>query len=135
MPDPVARFAEYRAQLANPPAESRLKPGEHCLGVVTPGRLMMVPAGSPGSMPANLRELATQLAPPLNVTAIGFTELKAVQANMAKALPHLIPLVALAHIGHSVVVFEGNLDAFKGALESADLLIVDSGMTPFLDPQ
>lgn len=137
IPDPPAFFAKLRIQIANTGAAARLKPGERCFGVVTPARMMViVPAGPPSSMPANLIDQVARLAAserPLNVTAIGFTELKPLQADMLKCLPMLAPLVGLAHLGHSVIVFEGSAGAFQGAIESVDMLIVDSGMLPFLE--
>jgi len=96
---------------------------------------MIVPAGAPGTMPANLLEQTTRLANssvPLKVTAIGFTDLAPLREGMMKCLPLLVPLVSLAHLGHSVIVFEGSEGAFEGAVQACDLLIIDSGMLPFI---
>lgn len=49
-----------------------------------------------------------------------------------KAIPFLGILFGLSYIGHSVWIFEGDATALAAGCRDADLLIVDSGMLPFL---
>jgi hypothetical protein len=129
-------FAKTRATIANPDPKAGIEPGQRCMAVVTPGRLMMMlPAPKPGAVPAQFVEQAQRLVPsdqPMNVVAVSFTDLKAMMADKLKCIPNLPQLLGLAFLGHSVFVFEGHPSAFETALAGADALIVDSAMIPFL---
>ncbi|MDQ3744083.1 MAG: hypothetical protein M3444_06860 [Acidobacteriota bacterium] len=52
--------------------------------------------------------------------------------DKSKAVPFLGILVGLAAIGHTVVVFEGHPSAFESGVRESNVLVVDSGMLPFL---
>lgn len=43
-------------------------------------------------------------------------------------------LLAFAYIGHAVWVFEGHFSALAAGCRDADLLLVDGGLVPFLQP-
>lgn len=60
-----------------------------------------------------------------------FASTSAADAN--KAIPFFGMLLGLAHIGHSVWIFEGHNSAIVAGCRDADLLIVDSAMLPFLE--
>jgi hypothetical protein len=104
--------------------------------VVTPGRMLMVqPCPPPGSMPAAQVASIEKLVPPTvrrNIAAIASTELKALMADPAKAIPFLGLLLGFAYIGHTVWVFEGHASALAAGCRDADVLIVDGGMVPHL---
>ena len=75
-----------------------------CVVIVTPGRLLMLqPCPSPGSMSdqqeAGMRQLLP--GPPRHVVAIGYTELTALQTDIAKAIPFIGMLLGLAYVGHA----------------------------------
>lgn len=59
-----------------------------------------------------------------------FPATSAIDGN--KAIPFLGILFGLSYIGHSVWIFEGHPTALAAGCRDADLLIVDSGMLPFL---
>jgi hypothetical protein len=54
-------------------------------------------------------------------------------AQASKAIPFLGLLTGLTYIGHYVWVFEGHPTAMAAGCREADVLIVDSGMTPHLE--
>jgi hypothetical protein len=106
--------------------------------IVTPGRMIMripAPRGMPDSALAGARELLKSAAP-LDVAVISYTRLEAIMAdeNRTKCIPFLGHLLGFAAAGHRVVVFEGHPSAFEVGVAGADLLLVDSGMVPFLQP-
>src|SRR5438045_4408767 len=72
-------FAKARTDIANAGVKEGLAPGQHCLGILTPGRLLMiVNAPMPGNVPDQFVAQVKALLPtdkPLNITAIGFTAL------------------------------------------------------------
>jgi hypothetical protein len=70
--------------------------------------------------------------PPLNVAVISYTYVPALIQDKAKAIPFLGFLVGFAAIGHTVVVFEGHPSAFESGVRGGDVLMVDSGMLPFV---
>jgi len=109
-----------------------------CVVVVTPGRLLMLrPCPAPGSMPKSQVTAIEKVIPPerkRRIAAIGYTELAAVQANIAKAIPFMGMLLGFAYIGHAVWVFEGHASALRDGCRDADVLLVDGGMLPCLAP-
>jgi hypothetical protein len=128
-------FRKARAQVEGG-SRPGLDPGQRCLGILTPGRMVMfVPAPKPGAVPAQFVEQVKKLLPfekPLQITAVAFTALEALMKDQAKCIPHLGQLLGFAYAGHNVVVFEGHPSAFAFALPESDVLLIDSGMLPFL---
>jgi hypothetical protein len=128
LPDMEGLFAKARVEIASA--------GERRIGIVTPGRMIMfVPAPRPGSIAKEFVAQVSQLLPsakPLNITFAGYTQLEALMQDKAKCIPQLGQLLGFAYIGHSVVVFEGHPSAFEYALRDSDVLMIDSGMLPFL---
>lgn len=129
VPDVAARFAEARRLLADPAAGRRI-------AVITPGRMIMLLAcPSPGSATPVMLAAIERLAPaaaPLDVVAISMTELGAVRANLAAAVPFAGYLLGMGYAGHSVAIFEGHPSALGAGCRGADLLLVDAAMAPFL---
>jgi hypothetical protein len=137
--DLEARFARARRIASGdevvPSPRGRVEGRRH-LVIVTPGRMcMMNPCPRPGVMQAEAVAAIERLAPsskPLTVAVIAFTELRAVRASLAGAIPFVGYLLGLAYIGHTVVVFEGHASALRAGCRDADLLIVDEAMIPAL---
>ena len=72
-----------------------------------------------------------------NVVAIAYTGFATGAAvpslqDASKSVPFLGILMGLSYIGHSVWIFEGHASALAAGCRDADVLIVDSGMRPFL---
>jgi hypothetical protein len=111
---------------------------QRCVVVVTPGRLLMLqPCPAPGSMPEERVEAIRKMISPerkRNIVAISYTELSALKANISKAIPFFGMLIGFAYIGHAVWVFEGHSSALVHGCQNADVLLVDGGMVPFLQP-
>lgn len=112
--------------------------GQRSVAIVTPGRILMYePCPPPGSMSdlqvAPMKKLMPP-EPPLNISAISYTFLEAFleDETKTKCIPFLGFLVGFAYIGHSVIVFEGHPSAFESGARNSDVLIVDSGMLPFI---
>ncbi len=139
-PDMRAVFVDARAAVANPDPKAGLESGQRCLGILTPGRMVIVvPAPKPGSVPAQFVEQVKLLLPsgrPLKIAAISFIDLNAfIKGGMPdrlKCIPNLPQLIGLAFVGHNIIVFEGHPSAFKFVLPDSDVLLIDSGMLPFL---
>jgi hypothetical protein len=104
--------------------------------ILTPGRLMMpVPAPAPGSVSKEMVQSVSHLLPPdppLAVSVISYTYVPALIQDKARAIPFLGFLVGFAAIGHTVVVFEGHPSAFESGVRGSDVLLLDSGMLPFI---
>ncbi len=138
LPDDIGSvFVKARAEIANPSAQQKLDPGQRCLGIVTPGRMVMiVPAPKPGTVPAQSVEQVRQLIPserPLNITVVSYTKLEPLMKDKAKCIPFLGELMGFAYLGHSVLVFEGHPSAFEAGVRGSDVLLIDSAMLAFLD--
>jgi len=111
------------------------------VALVGPDRLVMVlpvPACSP-AMDAQVPKLPIPLDRQCNITVIANTGLLcAVQGQppdiqkVAGAIPFFGLLIAWGYAGHCVWIFEGHPSALAAGLDHADLLLVDSGMLPFL---
>lgn len=110
--------------------------GGRSVAIVTPGRLTVTfPAPPPGSAGKSAEEAARKLMPPdppLNITAVSYTHVKALLEDKSRAIPFLGFLLGFAAIGHTVVVFEGHPSAFESGVRGSDVLLVDSAMLPFL---
>ncbi|MFL6257664.1 MAG: hypothetical protein ACJ74T_21885 [Pyrinomonadaceae bacterium] len=117
-------------------AELEQMKGRRAAVIVTPGRLMMsVPAPELASLPKDMVESARQMLspdPPKVVSVISYTYVPALIEDERKAIPFLGFLVGFAAIGHTVVVFEGHPSAFESGVRGSDVLLVDSGMVPFI---
>jgi hypothetical protein len=126
-------FAEARKAAA---AESETGRDPRRVVVVTPGRMLMLqPCPPPGTMAKSAVKQIEKVAPPKvkrKIAVIGYTELRAITSDVAKAIPFFELLSGLAYIGHSVWVFEGHRSALAEGCKVADLLIVDSAMVPHL---
>ncbi len=72
--------------------------------------------------------------PQKRVAAIGYTDLTALRTDISKAVPFLGMLLGLAYIGHAVWLFEGHPSALTHGSRDADVMIVDGGMVPHLQP-
>ncbi|HVO22460.1 MAG TPA: hypothetical protein VMW56_02400 [Candidatus Margulisiibacteriota bacterium] len=136
-PDTLAAvFDQARSTAAARPATGGARP--RCVVIVTPGRLLLLqpspPAGSmPESQAAGIKKLISP-EPQRNIAAISYTDLAALKANIAKAIPFVGILLGFAYIGHAVWVFEGHASALAHGCRNADVLLVDSGMLPHLPP-
>lgn len=129
--DMKAFFAEARSG-GSPEAQERE------VAVVTPGRMIMfLPSPTPGSMPKEEEEAIHQLLPsqqPLEISVVSYTRLEALMkdGDKTRCIPFLGYLLGFAYVGHRVVVFEGHPTAFEAGVQGTDVLIIDSGMLPFL---
>jgi hypothetical protein len=125
-------FIEARKRAAGtPPALIVVRP-DRTLGI------MPTPDHPPQSAVAGISHFVSP-AVRRNIAVIAYTgfsqetfaSTSAADAN--KAIPLFGLLVGLAHIGHSVWIFEGHSSAIAAGCRNADLLIVDSAMLPFLE--
>lgn len=107
------------------------------LVIITPGRNII----TSGELPPKDRLTSQQLdylsqIAPLNqswrIVAIGLTDLETFQIDAYQAVPILGVLEALVQIGHRVLLFEGHASALTSLCRSADLLIVEAGMLPYM---
>lgn len=108
------------------------------VAVVTPGRIIrLIPAPFP--ITKSEKELASVKSllssdTPLRITAVSYTKLEALMTDTTsmKCIPFLGYLLAFASLGHNVIVFEGHPSALAAGVRHSDMLIIDSGMLPFL---
>lgn len=132
-------FAAARATLEGegPPIET-LAEGGRAVAIVTPGRIFIfAPCPPPGSMEDEKVREMRRLMPPQgerNVAVVSYTMLDALMQDetKTKCIPFLGILMAYAYVGYNVVVFEGHPTAFESGVRDCDVLIVDSGMLPFI---
>lgn len=129
-------FRKARAAVVNAGSKEGLAPGQRCIGIVTPGRMVMfLPAPKTGAVPDQFVAQVKALLPgdkPLNIAAISFTALEPLMQGKAKCIPMLGQLLGFAYIGHHVLVFEGHPTALEHAVADCDVLWIDSAMLPFL---
>jgi hypothetical protein len=110
--------------------------GQRAVAIITPGRLIMFsPCPEPNSMPEEA--IAQQRSmmppdPPLKISVISYTFVEALTIDIDKAIPFRGFLITWAYLGHSVIVFEGHPSAFESGARECDVLLVDSGMLPFI---
>ncbi len=113
-------------------------PHERYIALVTPGRLVMqLSCPPPGARPASVvMDIRSRfpVEPPGIVMAIANNELLAVREirGAERAIPFLGYLMDLGYAGHAVTIFEGHPSALRYGLVGADLLVLDSGMIPYL---
>src|SRR5260221_14492327 len=72
--------------------------------------------------------------PMMNISVIALNEIPAILSEAQQTIPFFGYLRGLCYIGHKVLVFEGHSSALAAGVADADLLIVDGGMIPFLQP-
>lgn len=106
------------------------------VAVVTPGRLIMLDqCPERNSVPENELLPMLEMLParsPLNISVVSHTRIEALHEDINKAIPFRGYLLAWATAGHNVIVFEGHPSAFDSAVRDADVLLMDSGMLPFV---
>ena len=135
LPDIETLFAKARKAAGGEGEQPPGASGRNVI-IVTPGRLLMFhpcpPAGSmPQSQVASIEQIISSRVK-RNIAVIAYTELRALQADIAKAIPFLGILMGMAYIGHSVWVFEGHSSSLAAGCRNADLLLVDGGMAGYL---
>jgi hypothetical protein len=136
----LSATGEYPTWAGELPAEAAAElekhKGQRSVVIVTPGRMLMpVPAPEPGTVRPSSEEAVRRLMPPdppLNISVISYTHVSALLEDKRKAIPFFGFLLGFASIGHTVVVFEGHPSAFESGVRGSDVLLVDSGMLPFL---
>lgn len=132
----LSATGEYPSGPEGLPPEAEQMKGQRSVVILTPGRLMMpVPVSDPGSVPKDMLEGVTRMLPPdppKVVSVISYTYVPALIQDKPKAIPFLGFLSSFAMIGHTVVVFEGHPSAFESGVRGSDILMVDSGMLPFI---
>lgn len=128
--DMDAFFHDLRGQLSGE--------GERHVAIVTPGRMtMLFPVPSPNRGSDQAAQEVREMLPaegPLDIAVISYTRLDALTEDSTKTrcIPFLGYLVAFAYIGHRVIVFEGHPSALEAGVRGCDVLVIDSGMLPFL---
>jgi hypothetical protein len=133
--DPSVIFAMAREQSERGAGGN----GHREVVIVTPGRILMgMPTAPPGTMPESATKAARSLLgdAPLKVTVIAFNRLDALMEDRerTKVIPFLGHLLAFVYVGHTVVAFEGHPTAFEAGVRGTDVLLIDSAMLPFLQP-
>ncbi len=112
--------------------------GQRAVAIVTPGRLIMLdPCPEPNTVPQETVAEMSELLPPnppLTISAISYTNIEALTADKDKTrtIPFRGFLNAWAYTGHNVMVFEGHPSALEAGVRDCDVLLVDSGMIPFI---
>jgi len=125
--------------LAHPDNSGKEIPeGLRHVAIITPGRTIIL-ARTPVPITNSEKELASikSLLPsetPLQITAISYTKLEAYlkDTTHTECIPFFGYLLAFASLGHNVIVFEGHPSALEAGVRNSDVLIIDSGMLPFL---
>lgn len=108
------------------------------VAIVQPDRTVAhLPCPPPGTMSGEAVRTSEALMPPeppLDISVVSYTlsEALARDETMTRCIPFLGLLAGFAYVGHSVLVFEGHPTAFESGVRDADVLIVDSGMLPFI---
>lgn len=132
-------FAAARAQIEGegPPIET-LAEGGRAVAIVTPGRIFIfAPCPPPGSMTKEQIAPCGEMMPPRpprKIAVVSYTLLEAFTQDetKTKCIPFLGILLGFGYVGHNVLVFEGHPTAFESGVRDCDVLIVDSGMLPFI---
>jgi hypothetical protein len=132
--DPLGFFESARRTIETGPDQNRIG-DERFLGIVTPGRMILFQSAASLSED-DIKQVRDVLPfePPLQLTVIAYTRLDSLMtlADRNKCIPFLGWLMAFAAIGHNVLVFEGHPSAFEAGCADTDILLIDSGMLPFL---
>ncbi len=136
--DAAAAFAKARAKVSGQSEGFRI-------AIVRPDRVVLFfPLPPP---PPQTSQMAKQLAAVIpsdrgrNIAVVSSTEFTMSgngtpttlqEAN--SAIPFIGILCGLAYLGHRIWIFEGHSSALRLGLEQSEIVIVDSGMIPFLQP-
>ena len=144
MPDVDLR-ADTEAAFAKARAKASGENENYRIAMVRPDRaVLFFPLPPP---PPQTSQMAKQLAAVIPsdrsrniavITSTGFTMsptgscASLHEAN--SAIPFIGILCGLAYLGHRIWIFEGHASALALGLEQSDVLVVDSGMLPFLQP-
>ncbi len=111
--------------------------GRH-LAIVTPGRAVLFHAcPAIGSLPDEVTaplERWLPAIPPLEVTVITYTRLEAMLQDLGRCIPFFGVLMGFASLGHNLVVYEGHESALESGVRGSDVILVDSAMLPYLQP-
>ena len=112
--------------------------GQRAVAIITPERQIRFDrCPAPDSMPEKQVAEACTLVPresPLMISAICYTNTDALilDTNLTRTIPFRGILNAWAYAGHNVIVFEGSPSALESGVRDCDVLLVDSGMLPFI---
>jgi hypothetical protein len=142
MPDVDLR-ADAGAAFANARAKASGKNESLRIAVVRPDRaVLFFPLPPP---PPQTSQMAKQLAAVIpsdrsrNIAVISSTEFTMSGPGSAaslqeanSAIPFIGILCGLTYLGHKIWIFEGHSSALTLGLEQSEILVVDSGMVPFL---
>lgn len=114
--------------------------GEKHVVILTPGRTIISIPAPPKDLisPALLAGMKTWLgSDSRNFAVVAYTNFEALMDEdngKLKCIPFIPRLCILAGAGHNVVVFEGHPSALEAGLRDIGVLLIDSGMLPFLQP-
>lgn len=136
--DAAAAFAKARAKASGETENFRI-------AVVRPDRaVLFFPLPPP---PPQTSEMAQKLSSVIpsdrsrNIAVISSTEFSMSRTGTGaslqeanSAIPFIGILCGLAYLGHRIWIFEGHSSALALGLEQSEILVVDSGMIPFLQP-
>lgn len=106
--------------------------------IVTPkGALIAQPAPRPGSA-SDSQVAAAKILPPeprRTVAVIANTNVSGSVEKVNETIPFIGILIGLAYIGHSVVVFDGQVSMIADGCRDADVLIIDDVVLPHLQKE
>jgi hypothetical protein len=136
VPDDLASlFARARGIASG--EDPNFHPGEKGVVILTPGRAFASMPPLPKEGPPQDLSTGSEKWPSPNadIAVISYTRLDALMDpdnGKLKCVPFLPRLMTMAARVHSVVVFEGHPSALEAGLHDTDVLLIDSGMLPFL---
>ena len=142
VPNPEQLFATVRRLAVGlepdpageePPADAQGR----AVIVVTPGGQAMAFEIPPGALPPEHADSGAAVLPTIprkHVAVISYTHVPALLADPDICIPFLGFLRNFAYRGHIVWVFEGHSSRLAAGCRHADLLLLDWGMLPFLQP-
>jgi hypothetical protein len=113
---------------------------EKRVAILTPGRAIITIPALPKEqvLPKTLSAVEAFLgSKSRDIIVISWTRLDALmedERGKLQCIPFLPQLCTFAAAGHTVVVFEGHPSALEAGLLDTDVLVVDSAMVPFLQP-
>jgi hypothetical protein len=147
--DPRMPDVDLRADAGSAFAKARAKASGESenfrIAIVRPDRaVLFFPLPPP---PPETSQMAKQLAAVIpsdrsrNIAVISSTEFTMNRTGTGaslqeanSAIPFIGILCGLAYLGHRIWIFEGHASALAQGLEHSEVLVVDSGMLPFLQP-
>jgi hypothetical protein len=136
--DAAAAFAKARAKASGENENFRI-------AVVRPDRaVLFFPLPPPPPQTSEMAKKLSSVVPSdrgRNIAVISSTEFTMSRTGAGaslqeanSAIPFIGILCGLAYLGHRIWIFEGHPSALPLGLEQSDVLVVDSGMLPFLQP-